>query len=514
MILFIHRVILSLIFFSLFQTTGQSQVQINPIQWDLNAGYNRQLSQSGQIYHSMSKSFISSQFDSLSLDSNRWERRKHKGLVMRKVRNENLIVVDTHDFYLTIDPIFNFQFGRDLDDSTNRNLSNNTRGILVQGAVGQKLAFYASFYENQAFYPTYLSDNIIESGVVPGQGRYKGFKVRGFDYAMASGAVSYTPMKNANIQFGHGKNFIGDGYRSLLLSDNTFNYPYLKGTFGFFKNKLQYQVLYTSLTNLNRLPATTSSEAQFVRQAGTFHNLSFSPNNKFEISLFEGVVCQNWDSTGTQSLPWNFYVPIIYINTGIEGMSNVNSKPVLGLNLRVNPFNGYMIYGQMAIDNYKVSNTGFQLGVAAYDAISLKDLILQVEWNNISKGMYQHNNPQNEYKHYGGYLAHPSGNDLNELIGIVNYSFHDFFISAKCVYSDRTTQVVVDLGNGSVLTYRENQKVTYQDYSIGYLLNHKTNMKIKFGYSGRKLDRLGAAENTTWYYFSFITDLQNVYYDF
>ena len=100
------------------------------------------------------------------------------------------------------------------------------------------------------------------------------------------------------------------------------------------------------------------------------------------------------------------------------------------------------------------------------------------------------------------------------MIGIVNYSFHDFFISAKWVYSDRTTQVDVDLGNGSVLTYRENQKVTYQDYSIGYLLNHKTNMKIKFGYSGRKLDRLGATENTTWYYFSFITDLQNVYYDF
>ena len=106
MILFSHRVILSLTFFLLFQNIGHSQVQINPIQWDLNAGYNRQLSQFNQIYHSISKPFISSQFDSLSLDSNRWERRKHKGLIMRKVRKENLIVVDTHDFYLTIDPIF------------------------------------------------------------------------------------------------------------------------------------------------------------------------------------------------------------------------------------------------------------------------------------------------------------------------------------------------------------------------------------------------------------------------
>jgi len=514
MILSIHRIISILVFFLLFQIIGYSQVQIKPIQWDLNATCNRQLSQSNQVYHSISKAFIGSQFDSLTLDSNRWERKKHKGLIMRKVRNENLLVVDTHDFYLTIDPIFNFQIGRDTEDSTNRNLSNNTRGILVQGAVGQKLAFYASFYENQSFFPTYLSDHIKETGVIPGQGRYKGFKIDGFDYAMASGALSYTPFKNVNVQFGHGKNFIGDGYRSLLLSDNTFNYPYLKGTFGFFKNKLQYQVLYASLINLNRIPATTSTEAQFIRQAGTFHNLSFSPNNKFEISLFEGVVYQNWDSTGTQSLPWNFYVPVIYLNTAVEGMSNANSKPVLGLNLRVNPFKGYMIYGQVAIDNYNVSNTGFQFGVAAYDAMSIKDLTLQAEWNNVSKGMYQHSNPQNDYKHYGGYLAHPTGNDLNELIGIVHYSFHDFFVSAKWVYSDRTSPVDVDLGNGSVLSYRESQQVTYQDYSIGYLLNPKTNMKIKLGYSSRKLNRLSSSENTSWFYFSFITDLQNVYYDF
>ena len=42
-------------------------------------------------------------------------------------------------------------------------------------------------------------------------------------------SVSYTPNKVLNIQFGHGKNFIGDGYRSLFLSDVSSPYPFLKG---------------------------------------------------------------------------------------------------------------------------------------------------------------------------------------------------------------------------------------------------------------------------------------------
>ncbi|MBD77892.1 MAG: hypothetical protein CL840_02975 [Crocinitomicaceae bacterium] len=497
-----------------FSIVLRAQSQIYPIQWDLNVQKNKQLSSSDQIYHSISKAFLNSQFDSIEIDTSGWQRRKHKGLIMRKVRNENLIVIDTHDFYLTIDPIFNFQFGRDMEDTSAKNLTTNTRGILVNGAIGDKLSFYTSFYENQAFFPTYLSDHINETGVVPGQGRVKGFKETGFDYAMASGAVSYSPWKWMNVQFGHGKNFIGDGYRSLLLSDNTFNYPYLKGTFGFFQNKLQYQVMYASLINLKRLPATTSTEAQFIRQAGTFHTLSYAPSNKLELSLFEGVVYQNWDSTGTQPLPWNFYVPVIYLNSVVEGMSSAHAKPVLGVNLRINPFKKYMVYGQFAMDNYEVSNTGFQFGIASYDALTLKNLTLQFEWNNVSRNMYRHANEQNNYMHYGGYLAHPTGNDLNELIGIVHYTFHDFFVSAKWVYSDRQTPINVDVGNGSTLQYRRSEKVTYQDYSIGYLLNHRTNMKLKLGYSGRELKAFNASERTSWFYFSFITDLSNVYYDF
>ena len=74
-------------------------------------------------------------------------------------------------------------------------------------------------------------------GVVPGRGRAKNFKEDGFDYPVAEAYLSYTPNKFFNFQFGNGKNFIGDGYRSFFLSDVASPYPFLKISTSFWKIK-------------------------------------------------------------------------------------------------------------------------------------------------------------------------------------------------------------------------------------------------------------------------------------
>ena len=185
---------------------------------------------------------------------------KSKGTYLyRKFREESFVVVnDTADkFRLNIDPLFNFQLGIDRADTTGEKLYTNTRGFMVRGGIGNKFAFETSFYENQSTFPRYLDSYIATTtklfpqpantnenyAVIPGQGRSKPFKKNGYDYAMASGYVSYTPNKYFNFQIGNGKNFIGDGYRSLLLSDNAFNYPYARITTTY-KN-IQYTNLYT-----------------------------------------------------------------------------------------------------------------------------------------------------------------------------------------------------------------------------------------------------------------------------
>ena len=150
---------------------------------------------------------------------------------------KNALLVDTNDFYLTVDPLLNFEIGKDREDASGKTLSKNTRGVIARGNISGKFSFETSFYENQVVLPGYLDDYARSTEVIPGQGRWKPFKSnQGYDFASASANLSYTPNKHFNFQLGTGKNFIGDGYRSLLLSDASFNYPFWKIITTFGKN--------------------------------------------------------------------------------------------------------------------------------------------------------------------------------------------------------------------------------------------------------------------------------------
>ncbi len=97
---------------------------------------------------------------------------------------------------------------------------------------------------------------------------------------MASAYLSVSVNKHINIQAGHGKHFVGNGHRSLLLSDLAFNAPFLRVNSNWFNGKLQYQNLYTVYQDLNRLSTTTVSEGLCERKQAATHYLEFSPNHK------------------------------------------------------------------------------------------------------------------------------------------------------------------------------------------------------------------------------------------
>src|SRR5436853_4235524 len=146
----------------------------------------------------------------------------------RKLRSEHLFTVNEPDFLLTVDPLFDFSISH--ENERNQNLYVNTRGARILGNLADKVSFYTGFYENQARFPHYLDMFVNTLEVVPGQGKVKRLGGGTYDYVMAFGGLTYMPSKYFNVQLAHDKNFIGDGYRSLLLSDNSFNYPFLKLT--------------------------------------------------------------------------------------------------------------------------------------------------------------------------------------------------------------------------------------------------------------------------------------------
>ena len=135
----------------------------------------------------------------------------------KKLFNEHLVQIQSDDYWFTLDPIFDFQVGRDSDADFNTTF-NNTRGFYVQGGLGKKLSFSASVYESQGRFAQYFNEYAEslkafgpDPAIITGRGIGKGFKDDAYDYPVAEAYLSFTPAKFINVQFGHGKNFIGDG---------------------------------------------------------------------------------------------------------------------------------------------------------------------------------------------------------------------------------------------------------------------------------------------------------------
>lgn len=462
-----------------------------------------------------------------------------------KLFHKSLIEInDTSDkFYLTIDPLFNFETGKDTEDSLGERVFKNTRGLLVRGDVGKNFSFESSFYENQATFPTYIKNYNETFLVVPGQGRWKKFKTHGYDYAMSSGYISYSPsIRNrnwkSNIQLGHGKHFIGDGYRSLLLSDNAFNYPYLRVTTVF--KKIQYTNLYAVFMNLTNGGVTTppNTERLFQKKAGSFQYLSWNPTKRIQVGLFQGLIWRASDNKNINHINILFANPILFGNLPAYGLRDTNNI-VLGSTIKINVFKSLFVYGQYLLDDVAEKNIkgaisnkqGFQAGICYYDIMKIKNMHVQMEYNQVRPYTFAHKKTSQNYTHYNQALSHPLGANFKEFVGIFNYRIQNVFARFKINYAivgrDSSTNYY---GNsifisdnyafyGPESTINEQNQgirtnITNIDFCIGYLINPATNMNIVVGVLNRKETYKDIKNNTNLIYLGFRTSLSNIYYDF
>lgn len=493
-----------------------------------------------------------SNFRPLIINSTRQFKNKSKSVFYRKLKKESLFIInDTTDkFYVSIDPLFNFELGRDIADSSGENLYKNTRGFIVRGNIGKRISFESSFYENQATYAQYIDDYILSTNtlfsqpsnyqydVVPGQGRAKRFKTNGYDYAMASGYVSYSPNNIFNFQIGHGKHFIGDGYRSLLLSDNSFNYPFARITTTY-KN-IQYTNLYTSFMNLTNGGVKTPPgvERLFQKKIGSFQLLSINLFKRLQLGFFQGMIWEAADSTNRQHVSFNTFDPIIGVNTAIYGLHDKNNI-LLGATLKLKITNSLSLYGQYMLDDTYQTNSlgdirkkyGYQIGIKYFDLFTVRDLHLQLEYNNVRPFAYSSSDTYQSYTHYNQALTHPLGANFYEFVGFVNYRIKDFFIQLKANYAvkgldslsynyggnifkaDNSFPAGQDL-NGIETTQGLKTTIMYQDIHIGYLVNPSTNFNIVLGLSNRMEQNELKTKQTQFIYFGVRTSLSNFYYDF
>lgn len=463
----------------------------------------------------------------------------------RKIFNENFINVKDGDFILAINPLFNFGIRHTLGDSS-RNYTQNTRGLELRGRIGNDLYFETSYYENQASFVPYINDFVKTYAVVPGAIVVKNFKTSSYDYGTAYALLAYSPESKKNnkknsIEFllGNGKNFFGDGYRSLLLSDFSSPYPFFKinDRFGV---HWHYTCLFTSFQNIYEnhvLPYDTIEwNAGYQKKTGTFHYLSYYFTPQFELSLFEGTLWQVADSGGHRFSP-DFFNPVILFHTAEFGLNGKNNT-LLGLNAMYKAFNKIHFYGQLAVDDIRMKNLfnrgnfhnryGIQLGAEGFDIAGIPNLNVQLEYNQAQPYMYSHASPVQGWTHYNQPLAHPLGANFKEGISIIRYNYKRLFLRLQLMnalygsdggnfnmgknifLSDQTaTEIENDtIGHGIRTTLQ------YIDFCVSYLVNPMYNINIFAGATYRNERNIIKDQTDQFIYFGIRTSILNEYFDF
>ena len=184
----------------------------------------------------------------LSVDNWEWTRegneqsKKPFWKVFYKAKPD-LFHVDSKDFDLHINPVLHLGVGYDTESELTTFI--NSRGIELRGMINKQIGFYSYLVENQMTSPGYVNDFRTEFGVVPHEGFWKNFKDNGVDFFTARGYISFEVAKFINFQFGHDRFKIGDGFRSMLLSDFSNNYLFLK------INTQVWKIQYTNLFTKN-----------------------------------------------------------------------------------------------------------------------------------------------------------------------------------------------------------------------------------------------------------------------
>ncbi len=346
----------------------------------------------------------------------------------------DLYQVNTKDFFLSVNPIIQYQ--QMFESGNTQNLFLNSRGFAIRGLIAKKVAFDIYLTDNQERDPAYVQQWITANTAVPGARFYKNFKAAGgYDYFDNRASISFNATKYIDIQFGYDRNFIGDGFRSLLMSNFSGNALFLKFNTRIWK--LNYENLFMELIPLQR---RASGNSLLSRKYFRMNQLSFNATKWLNIGVFDAVTFGRRDHFDFQYL-----VPVLFLRPAESDIGSADNA-LVGLNFKANIKKKVQVYGQLALDEFKLSEVfkstgywankfGYQLGIKYPEAFGLRNLDVQLETNRIRPFTYSHFDSLAEYSHYNQPLAHPLGASIQEFVGIVRYRpLKRVYLEAKAIY--------------------------------------------------------------------------------
>jgi hypothetical protein len=363
-----------------------------------------------------------------------------------KKKSDLFHVDEDPDFDLHVNPVLYFGAGN--DSGSDDLLFINTRGAEIRGMVDRKIGFYIFLSENQTRIPAYVSNTVADDRgnglypVIPHEGFWKGFKNNAYDFFQARGYITFEATRHLNIQFGHDRTFIGNGFRSLIFSDHAPPSLFLRANVKVWKLNYLFQ--------LNRMVADVRGNSTGLSASGKYndkyvalHHLSVNIGKKLNIGLFESVVFNRNDST---SFEFGYLNPIIFYRA-IEQQFGSSDNVIIGMDFKWNIVKGVSAYGQFVLDEFVLENIkagngwwankyGIQAGIKYFDAFGVSNLDLQAETNIVRPYTYSHTTRYGSYSGYLQPIAHPLGANFKEFTGIARYQpLPRLSLTGKLIYA-------------------------------------------------------------------------------
>ena len=288
--------------------------------------------------------------------------------------------------------------------------------------------------------PNYLDSTTRASGVTPGEGyaHRSGNAVTHYDW---NAYADYKAGEYFHFTLGRGRNFLGEGYRSLFLSDEAYSYPYLRITTTAWH--LRYVNLFTLMDDIR---GAAGDPRRFAKKFTSMHYLSWNVSKRVNVGLFEAIVWQDNDPDYPRGFDLSYVNPVIFYRPVEYGLGSPDNA-LLGIALNVKVGEQVLLYSQVILDEFLLKNVragdgwygnkqGVQIGAVAHDAFRQKGLMLRAELNYVRPFMYTHADTRQNYAHYAEPLAHPYGSGFMEGLAQGEWRHGPWLISDILSYAE------------------------------------------------------------------------------
>lgn len=396
----------------------------------------------------------------------------------------NFLELETPDFKLYINPILQISYHNQVNNDDI--IFQNTRGIEVRSYIDDKVYLYTQLLENQRSYLDYVDARASKFQVIPGQSFYKGYNssvidnLNGYDFFHTRAYFGFNATKSIQMEMGHGNHFIGNGVRSLLLGDLGANYFYMSINTRMWK--FHYQNIFAELAPAT--PLSISGDVALPKKYKATHYLSYKPNTKFEIGIFESVVLSRQNGFELQ------YLNPVILYRAVEHYLGSPDNVIVGLNVKYNALKSVSLYGQVVLNEFKLSEMlsgtgwwankyGLQGGLKYINVLGIDHLDFQLEYNTIRPYTFTHRGMQEvtgysitNYSHYHQPLAHPLGANFKETILIARYKPHDkIYIQGRWLTTLYGEDGHGENWGGNILLPYENRPQEYGNFTGQGILN-------------------------------------------